>query len=336
MRRVQVVFALTMAIGCVLAGSAQAVVLYDQTDHATDGSLTSTQYSDNSTCDNQVADDFTVPAGAPWNINEVDVQALNFASPEAGTRGVRTITSIVNVFIYADAGGLPGAQLYASPNTPASNPLNYNVPLAGVPPLSPGHYWISVQQAGASCQAEESWRWQLRDIANGSAAVTMSTFQGACDPTWTLITDTNCLDFSNPEDMVFKLLGTQASCPSPDISAAKFHPRRPVLPFVHGVRAKLSTSTPSKVDLDATLGYHAGGSAKTADLGHHSVMVSTFRKVRLALPQALRALLPRHTPVTFTLDMQITPLAAGCSAKTHKTLALATKVVNVQTSRLTP
>src|SRR5262245_20071286 len=81
------------------------VVLYDQYDSPGTYGWTSQDFeAAYDAFDNQGADDFVVPAGETWNIDEVDVKGVYFngAGPSA----------TFNVFIYSDSSGLPGTNVY--------------------------------------------------------------------------------------------------------------------------------------------------------------------------------------------------------------------------------
>ena len=103
----RVIASMAVAVALLIAPAlAHAAVLYDQTDHA--GTPTADPSAMNFSPSNDLgtgvgadrtADDFPVPAGQTWSINEVDVGGAYVGTPP-GT---------VNVFIYADASGQPGA-----------------------------------------------------------------------------------------------------------------------------------------------------------------------------------------------------------------------------------
>src|SRR5262249_42427453 len=114
---------------------ASGAVLYDQTDFATlDNHGSNDWIAPNDAYDDQIADDFSVPQGQTWQISQVDV---------IGANGYDAPT--VNVFLYASAGTLPGAELFHQPVVATGGP-NYSIALTEAPSLSTGSYWISVQQ----------------------------------------------------------------------------------------------------------------------------------------------------------------------------------------------
>lgn len=112
------------------------------------------------------ADDFIVPTGTQWTLSEVDVIG--------GTPGS------FNVFIFADAAGLPGQILSAQSNLSyaQTNPSPYGVQdeisIAPVT-LQPGHYWVAVQSP------KDDFNWTFRStVANDAAAFTWT----CCSSGW--------------------------------------------------------------------------------------------------------------------------------------------------------
>ena len=203
-RRLIALIALSAGLLAVPA-AANAAVIYDQTDHA--GPATANSSDPNfspsnffgSDDEDRTADDFTVPAGETWSIDAVDVGG---AYSGTGTIGE------VNVYIYSDAAGKPGAELFSQMGIPAPGP-DYEVALTGVPTLSAGTYWVTVQQAQAGAFY---WSWQTRTTQSGNPAQWRSDVPGPdCPPNvWTL--RTTCWQGTNP-DQVFQLQGTKTSPP---------------------------------------------------------------------------------------------------------------------------
>ncbi len=173
---------------------ASPTVLYDQTDSPGSSGVGSTNDSTTPAKTIQVADDFSVPAGHHWAISEVDVAGVSTGSP--GT---------VNVFLYANAGSLPGAQLFAQSNIVATGP-NYAVALTGAPVLGPGTYWISVQANGTDAIY---WHWQTRSVQSGNAAVFQNPGNGLgfLTPCTTWTVTSTCPGVTGGPDQVFKLVG---------------------------------------------------------------------------------------------------------------------------------
>jgi hypothetical protein len=194
------VLSLAASVAAVLclwaATAASAAVLYDQTDGQGIPAILSTEEAPPR--DTQVADDFVVPAGQSWRIEQVDVAGMTIGSPP----------SLVNVFIYADAGVVPGAELFAATDVPASGGPNYSVPFAGAPILSAGSYWISIQQANGAVGNE--WYWRESAVLHGDGAVYRNP-SGGSNPCTVWTPRLTCFPSPpNPSvpDQIFKLSGT--------------------------------------------------------------------------------------------------------------------------------
>ena len=195
-----------MVVACALPASARAAALYDQTDHPDpSGNHASNDYNPpDDDWENQIADDFTVPGGQSWQVSHVDV--LGVVDPGSPP-------STVNVFLYSNAGTLPGTELFRATGIAASSQPNYSIPVTGAPDLTPGTYWVSVQQAGSMLGATQ-WFWNERSVQSGSPAVIRAPgghVSPACTGWVTLVT---CFS-GGPPDMLFKLSGTAAPYPPP-------------------------------------------------------------------------------------------------------------------------
>jgi hypothetical protein len=152
--------------------------------------------------DTQGADDFVIPSGQVWNIARVDAAGLLYGS----TPGT------FNVFLYKDAGGVPGTQIFAQTGiipvngVPADGSLGSAVmlPLSGVGWLPAGHYWISVQAANKD---DFGWYFYLRTIVSNAAGMWQNpsnAFGTGC-VTWS---ETNsCVGTSYTSDWGFQLRG---------------------------------------------------------------------------------------------------------------------------------
>src|SRR4029077_17611232 len=108
----------------------------------------------------QAADDFVIPTGQSWNIQQI------FA---AGTYQSSGPMPFVNLYFYSDSGGYPGASiatyLNASLQTDIGGNLTVAIPGGGLL-LGPGTYWVSVQ-AGNNAD----WYWTNRTTVSNNAAV---------------------------------------------------------------------------------------------------------------------------------------------------------------------
>lgn len=180
------------------APTAPNVVLYDQYDNA---GLAATSSQDFEAAydafDDFVADDFVVPTGESWTIDEVDVQGVYFngAGPSVS----------FHVFIYQDAAGLPGAQVYSALDQTYTGGPDFVITLATPAVLSEGTYWISVQSR-MDFLVGGQFGWQDRTLQSNSASAWQNPGGGfgVC-PTWN--TKTTCVPGSGV-DAVFRLAGT--------------------------------------------------------------------------------------------------------------------------------
>ncbi len=117
---------------------APQVVLYDQYNNPGANATLSATFTDFPTFSADLADDFTVPAGPNWTVQSIDADGVYF-------NGTGPADSW-NVFIYADAGGMPGATVYSILNTTVTvSGTTYTVNLSPCATLPPGTYWIEIQ-----------------------------------------------------------------------------------------------------------------------------------------------------------------------------------------------
>jgi hypothetical protein len=140
------------------------IVLYDQNDNAGLQATNSQNFEvANDAFDNELADDFVVPAGG-WAIDNVTVTGLFFNGPGPATS--------VHVNFYANAGTLPGAPV-AGCDYPAVVPgaqPSFSLTLAPPCVLPAGTFWVSVV-ANLNFTPGGQWGWQDRTVtANNPAA----------------------------------------------------------------------------------------------------------------------------------------------------------------------
>jgi hypothetical protein len=147
--------------------------------------------------DSQGADDFVVPAGQTWSVTEVYAPGSNGSShPEP------FLVPGVNVFVYADAGTVPGALIAAYPSvSPTTAPDDLTIPLSPALTLGPGTYWISVQADLSSLTLQDSWGWAFRNAVTGDQGVWRNPGGGFGGP----------LDWAPTTDFEFDLRGTSAA-----------------------------------------------------------------------------------------------------------------------------
>lgn len=137
-------------------------VIYDQFYPLADGSIVSNAYTDpgNLSYSCIAADDFVVPAGDSWGIRYIDI---------AGQYWEWTGTPIdaLNIYLYADNGGIPGDILHSFENFTSYNTIpidagthlyRYEIMLPSVINLTAGHYWVGVQ-AVSDFTVSNRWGW---------------------------------------------------------------------------------------------------------------------------------------------------------------------------------
>jgi hypothetical protein len=118
-----------------------------------------------------------------------------------------------NVFLYSDAGGLPGSEVLAQPGVaPADGTAgpNFSIALLTNPQLAPGTYWVSVQ---VNIPAGNIWDWQTRSIQSGSPRAFIDHSGGLCGGVWAHV-GAGCPIGPAP-DQLFRLNGTVVPATAP-------------------------------------------------------------------------------------------------------------------------
>jgi len=123
--------------------------------------------------DIEAADDFIIPAGNPRSVVSIQptfTTSLGSAFPSAGC-------DVVDMFIFEDAGGLPGALIFTESFTVTS--LTPLMESTTCPPLDPGTYWVSLQtNMGFGACGQSFWStttdgdagtgaWAVRNLGGG-------------------------------------------------------------------------------------------------------------------------------------------------------------------------
>jgi hypothetical protein len=188
-------------------------ILYDQTDNAGTTATSSQNFESNlDNFDVRTADDFTVPAGQQWNIDQVNAQGqyFNGAGP--------ALTA--NVYFFTNAGMLPatGIPICSYQNVPITSGAatgNFNIALPEDCVLVPGTYWVSVQ-ANMDFNPSGQWGWTDRTVQSGFGAAFENPGGGfACSGGNSWVLKTTCAPTTSP-DQLFQLLGaTGANCGTP-------------------------------------------------------------------------------------------------------------------------
>jgi len=185
--------------------AAGQAILYEQMD-AGEGTLyILSQDSIDNQYDTLAADDFSAPSvSSSWQVSAVEV-----GGQYHGAGGAISVDS-VNIRFYADAGGLPGFQVYAGTSVPVSGTTsngNYFLPLSPAAELATNTtYWVSVQ---AHQSTTWLWYWSERTTQNLSRALWQNPSNGSgtgCT-NWTPIAI--CFPNTGP-DLLFRLYGTES------------------------------------------------------------------------------------------------------------------------------
>jgi hypothetical protein len=179
-------------------------LLYDQTSNPGTAATGSQNFeAANDIFDDAVADDFVVPAGQQWTVNQVNVSGLYFngAGPAAS----------VNVVFYSDSATLPGAVVATRNNqTMTDTAGNFAINVSPAVVLSAGTYWVSVQ-ANMNFTPNGQWGWIDRTTISNSGAAWINPgggFGTACTPNFGR--KTTCVPTSSP-DNIFQILGTSGA-----------------------------------------------------------------------------------------------------------------------------
>ena len=190
------------SIGALPMPNAPNVVLYDQINNPGTVSSTSQDFEPSiDAFDNQLADDFVVPAGQTWNITEVDAQGLYFNGPGPAAS--------FNVFFYQNSGTLPGTNVYTATGQSYVNAAGvFQVTLTAPAVLTAGTYWVSVQARQDFTPAGQ-WGWTDRTVQANSPAAWQNPGGGFGTPCTTWGVRQVCLTSPAGEpDNMFRLVGT--------------------------------------------------------------------------------------------------------------------------------
>jgi HYR domain/Carboxypeptidase regulatory-like domain len=189
--------------GAVSFPKASLALLYDQTDNPSAAATSSQNFEASfDPFDDAVADDFIVPAGEIWTINQVNVSGVYF-------NGAGPANS-VNVTFYPDAATLPGSAEYTASNLAVVDTAgNFVINLTTPAMIPAGTHWVSVQ-ANMDFGVGGQWGWLDRTTISNSGAAWINPgggFGAGCSPNFGR--KTTCVAGSDP-DNIFQLLGTSA------------------------------------------------------------------------------------------------------------------------------
>jgi hypothetical protein len=299
-------------------GPGSSGCLLNQTQLEQVGSVASDAYApgqDQTHPDSQYYTPFTIPGPDSWSVTEFDVLG-EFSLPLSQFPG--DYPTGINIRVYKDAGGAPGAEVLHLDNVDAPNGPNYVVALsAPFPVLTPGAYWFSAQAAGASWNSDvhEDWLWFVGPSGQPTAAQRAATRAVALPP----------------RPALFGVAGTPVP-PTPPIvcgaisaDAKYFTPRHPVHSTRLGVRVRLTATVPSDVTATARLRLPGG---QVVALGTFTKGVNAFRKLRIPVPAKLQ--LSHGDRATLFLHTVTTPRAGGACAPDIRDYKIKTRIINIE------
>ena len=298
-RRIVLAVSVAALVWCSMGAAARAAILYDQTDHP--GANNADSNAPNFAPSNnfgggdfdRTADDFTVPPGHVWSLDGIDVSGAYSGSPP-GT---------VNVYVYPDASGKPGSELFSQSDIAASGGPNYIVPLAGFPNLSSGTYWVTVQQQGAGLGY---WSWTTRTVQTGGPARWFGPAMSCPSNSWSPRTD--CWPGTNP-DQIFRLRGSDTILNNVALGKPKLNKKRgtAILPVTVPGAGDLSVSGPG-------VGAHVATRARAATAVTGPGVVNVKVKAKGKFKQRLNTTGTAKVKVTVTF----TPTGGSASSQRVK------------------
>jgi hypothetical protein len=190
------------------APAAPNVVLYDQLDNLAGTGPSSQEFeAAQAAYNDQTADDFTVPAGQDWTVNEVDAGGSYF-------NGSGPALSFNVVFYNSTTSGaniVPGTAVYTATAQTYTESAGVFAITLSTPVTLPAnaHYWVAVQ-ARMDFAVGGQFAWTDRNAATaGSPAVWRNPGSGFGDPTcvnWNL--RATCVTGSTGTDQTFRIVGT--------------------------------------------------------------------------------------------------------------------------------
>ena len=155
--------------------------------------------------DDEAADDFVVPAGMQWTINQLNIIGVYF-------NGVGPAAS-VNVSIWSNSGTLPGAVVYSAPSVVPTSDVagTFVIDLATPAVLCEGTYWLDVQ-VNMDFGVGGQWGWTESTVLHNSLSAWRNPgggFGTACTA-WGA-RSTTCLVGTDP-DFAYCLYGSETTC----------------------------------------------------------------------------------------------------------------------------
>jgi hypothetical protein len=201
--------AVTLACLTLTAQPSRAAVLYSQLDSGLGSNAAVASQNFEAALDafdSQGADDFAIPSGTSWHITELFVDGF------LSSGGIVPVTS-VNVFVYADSAGAPGA-LFTSDDAASAADAGGDLTIAVDLTLPSGVWWLSVQ-ANLDFSTGGQWFWLRREPATDGQGHWRNPgdgfSSGATD--WTAFPDLSFIT-TESSDLLFEVRGTAVSAPS--------------------------------------------------------------------------------------------------------------------------
>jgi len=184
--------------------------LYDQTGSPSGTGVPSQNFEDEfDIYDDMLADDFVVPEGTRWKLNEIYIQGTYFD----GTGPAHSL----NIAIYKNKHGLPGALVakYDGIEYADDDFGSFVVRLPESLKLKSGRYWMSVQ-ANLDFSVEGEWGWETATIMLDNPALFQNPGDGFMTGCVTWAPLNTCLSGFDAGDLLFALRGREITPQGPD------------------------------------------------------------------------------------------------------------------------
>lgn len=187
-----------------------AISLWDQTDNVSAGNAAPSQYFPDFDEAGYAADDFVVPAGQTWQVNQILIPGIYADNDELAPN--------FDVTIYDDVGGAPGTLVVSTTVYPTSD-ISGEVTLDLVSPLSiaSGSHWLSVNANALFGASQTQWFWRTRTVQSGAPYHWLETsgiFATPCIGVWQPGAAVCGTGGGVDPDLVFRLQGfyPEANC----------------------------------------------------------------------------------------------------------------------------
>ncbi|MFZ1218067.1 MAG: hypothetical protein WAO00_02185, partial [Chthoniobacterales bacterium] len=192
-----------------MAPSTTTILWYQLGSGSSFGSNSQNYEPANDPFDDELADDFVVPAGETWTIQQISLEG-HYSSGNTGP------ATSVNVIFYSDSGTLPGVAVPGGTFTNVAmtdTSGNFIIDLPSSMVLTAGAYWVSVQ-ANMNLATAGRWYWTDSQFSIRAGAAWRNPgggFGNACT-SW----GRRATCFSTPDpDQSFALSGTTTGGPTP-------------------------------------------------------------------------------------------------------------------------